>query len=253
MSATKRSWLDRMMQATQPKVVSSYNPAPQQLAEGLWVIERRLTMPGGPQLPARMTVVCLQSGGLFLHSPTKLDADLQQWLGDRGRVEAIVAPNSFHFLFASAYLEAFPSAQFFVAPGLPARVPTLPPATELGNVAPTLWAAEMEQAVFGPVRGLAEVIFFHRPTKTLLLTDLAFNMTADDSLFNRLCWRVLGVPARFGPSRSARMTLLRDKAAARTYLQPVLAWPFQRILVTHGLTVENDAQAEFRRAYATYL
>jgi hypothetical protein len=240
--AERRSVLDRILSATQPT-----------LDENLWTIERRLRMPGGLPLPVQSTVVRLQSGALLLYSPPRIDPEIERWLRGLGQVAAIIAPNSFHYMFVSEYPKVFPTAQVFVAPGLPRRVPSLPPALELGPVAPDLWAAEVEQASFGPVDNFSEVMFFHRPTATLLLMDLAFHMTVFESTLARLGWRLLGVPARFGPSRTARLTLLRDKAAAGRYLQPVLAWPFQRILVAHGDMLEENAQAEFRRAFAPYL
>jgi hypothetical protein len=253
MAEEKRSFLDRMLSSMQPGFVEDYRPQPQQLAEGLWTIERKLKMPGGPKLPVRTTVVRLQSGALVVLSPPKLDADLEGWLRQQGEVVAVVAPNAFHHLFVREYPPVFSSARLFVAPGLPRRIPSLLTATELGNSPPELWAAEIQQAVFGPVGNFSEVVFFHRPTATLILTDLAFNLTTFDSLLDRVAWRVFGVPARFGPSCMERLTLLRDKAAAGEYLRPVREWPFRRIVVSHGVALENNAQAEFRRAFVKYL
>ena len=48
----------------------------------------------------RMTVVRLSDGGLFLHSPIRLDGGLRAQLDALGEVRAIVAPNRFHHLFA---------------------------------------------------------------------------------------------------------------------------------------------------------
>lgn len=253
MAEGKRSFLDRMLSGTQPGFAEDYRPQPQEFAEGLWTIERKLKMPGGLTLPVRTTVVRLQSGVLVLLSPPKLDSHVEGWLRQQGEVAAVVAPNAFHHLFVSEYLPIFSAARLFVAPGLPQRVPSLSTATELGNAPPELWAAEIQQAVFGPVGNFSEVVFFHRPTETLILTDLAFNLTAFDSLLSRVAWRLFGAPARFGPSRMARLTFLRDKAAARDYLRPVREWPFQRIIVSHGAALEDHAQAEFRRAFAKYL
>lgn len=210
-------------------------------------------MPGGLMLPVRSTVVRLQSGALVIVSPPKRDPDFEGWLRQQGELAAVIAPNTFHHLFASGYPPSFSSARLFAAPGLCRRVASLSTATELGSDPPELWAAEIQQAVFGPVGNFSEVVFFHRPTATLILTDLAFNLTTFDSLLDRVAWRLFGAPSRFGPSRMARLTLLRDTAAAVGYLRPVREWPFQRIIVSHGVTLENNAQAEFRRAFVKYL
>jgi len=253
MTGQKRSWLDRLLYSVQPTYVSAYTPPPRQLDDGLWIVERQLRLPPALLLPVRMTVLRLQTGTLLLHSPVKLDLVIEEWLRKLGAVAAVVAPNSFHYMFVEAYLTMFPTARFFAAPDLPERVPSLPAATVLEDRSPELWAGEIEQVVFGPIRQFTEVVFFHRPTAALILTDLAFNFTDFTSTANRVAWRFSGVPPRFGPSRSARLTLLRDKITAGSYLRRICAWPFRRILVTHGAVVETNAQEEFRRAFAPYL
>ena len=61
------------------------------LASGLWVAERPL---GNPlvEIGTRMTVIRLRDGGLFLHSPVKLDPELRAALDALGPVRAIVCP-----------------------------------------------------------------------------------------------------------------------------------------------------------------
>lgn len=253
MAGEKRSFFDRMMSSMQPRCVEEHRPQPQPLTEGLWTIERKLKMPGGLKLPVRTTVVRLQSGALVVLSPPKLDSDLEGWLRQQGEVAAVVAPNAFHHLFVSEFLLVFSSGRLFVAPGLLRRAPSLLTAAVLENAPPALWAAETQQAVFGPVGAFSEVVFFHRPTETLILTDLAFNLTVFDSLLDRVVWRAFGAPSCFGPSRMARLTLLRDKKAAEEYLRPVREWSFRRIVVSHGQVLEHNAQTEFRRAFAKYL
>jgi hypothetical protein len=71
--------------------------------------------------------------------------------------------------------------------------------------------------------------------------------------FDRLAWRLAGMPAGFGPSRTSRVFLLRDRDAAASFLERILAWPFRRILVAHGDVVDADAVGEFRRAFAPHL
>jgi hypothetical protein len=118
---------------------------------------------------------------------------------------------------------------------------------------PPEWRGSVDHLVYGPIGSFSEVVVLHRPTKTLVLTDLAFHMARIDGLYDRVGWRLFGVPPRFGPSRTARLTLLRDRAAARPFLQRISAWDFSRIVVAHGAPIEHAAAAEFRRAFARYL
>jgi len=248
-----RSPLDRVLRRVRPGVDPSFHPEPRALADGLWVIDRRLRFPPALSMPYRMTVLRLPSGGLLLHSPVQLDAATAAALDGLGRVEAVLAPNSFHYVFIADYCATFPQATVLLAPDLPDRVPTLPPGARLSDAAPPGWAGTIDHVVFGPVRRFTEVVLFHRPSATLVMTDLAFNMRVSADVWNRVGWRLFGVPSRFGPSRSARVTLLRDRAAAAPYLRRMLDWEFRRIIVAHGDPLEADAQAEFRRAFRKFL
>jgi hypothetical protein len=53
---------------------------------------------------SRMTVVRLASGELWLHSPTRLDAETREALTTLGRVAYIVAPNNYHQLCGDGWV-----------------------------------------------------------------------------------------------------------------------------------------------------
>ena len=107
--------------------------------------------------------------------------------------------------------------------------------------------------MLGPVRHVSEVVLLHRPSRTLVLTDLAFHWLRFESPAQRLFWRLSGVPAGFGPSRSVRLTLLADRAVAAPLLARILDWEFHRIVVAHGDPVEANAKDGFRRGFRRYL
>ena len=139
----------------------------------------------------------------------------------------------------------YPNAQLLAAPGLIGRVADLPPAAEFDERPPQGWPGELEYAVLGPVRGISEVLLFHVPTSTLILTDLAFNMLRYPRALDRLIWRSSGIPSGFGPGRTSRTLLLSDRAVASRCLERALAWPFRQILVAHGEVVTDDARSRF--------
>lgn len=245
--------LDRVLRLVQPSPIADFAPPPRQLADGLWVIDRRLSMPGGPLLPLKSTIIRLDGGGLFVHSPVALDVAVTDALRPLGPVTDLLAPNAFHHLFVPAWWAAYPQARLFAAPGLPERVPALARATPLRDGDPSPWPG-IDTLVYGPIGNLAEVVVFHRATGTLVLTDLAFNIVRVDGLFDRFGWRVvMGVPAHLGPSRTARMTLLRDRARVRPFVERLLALDVRRVVVTHGDVVEDDAAGALRRGFADYL
>jgi hypothetical protein len=101
--------------------------------------------------------------------------------------------------------------------------------------------------------GLSEVTFFHRPSKTVILTDFSMNLVRAHTRRQATYWRFAGYPAAFGPSRIVRMTAFRDRRVAAAYASRVLAWDFERILMCHGEIVERDARKVFRTAFSRYL
>lgn len=248
----RRSIADRMMQYARPTLLRGFAPPPVAVAPDLWTLERRLRMPGGPVLSSRTSLIRLPSGGLLVVSPPPLGAGGLDALDALGAVEEILVPNSFHYLYAADFAARYPRAMLRLAPALRERVPDVP-GEELGADTPASWRPAVEQQVLGPVRGLSEVALFHHPSATLVLSDLAFNMVHFESAAQRLLWRFSGVPVGFGPSRTARMLLLGDRAAVQAFLARVVAWPIGRIVVAHGEPLETDAAAALRRAFAAYL
>ncbi len=247
-----RSVLDRAIQFVRPRLVRDFAPPPTPIAPDLWCLDRRMRMPGGPMLPTRSTIIRLPSRGLLVVSPPPVEAGGLERLEALGAVEEIVVPNSFHYLHAREFLARCPGATLRLAPALHERIAGLP-GEELTAVTPAAWGTEVAHQILGPVRGMSEVALFHTPSATLVLADVAFNMVDFASRFERAAWRLSGVPAGFGPSRTARTFLLNDRAVAAGFLGRVLEWPFRRVLVAHGAILEANAVDVFRRAFASFL
>ncbi len=251
---SRRSLIDRLMKLAAPLPVAAFAPQPRELARGLWVLDRQLRFPGGARLPLRTTIIGLSNGALVVVSPPPLiESGGAAAIDSIGVVRQVVAPNTFHYVYAAEFMVRYPEASLLVSPGLLERIPELSPAEELGPSPPEAWCGELDIAVLGPVRGVSEVVFFHLPTGALILTDLAFNMTRFARCFDRIAWRLAGVPDGFGPSRTARLLLLRDHAEASRCLGRVSEWPIRRIVVAHGEVVEHNAKAQFLKAFARYV
>jgi hypothetical protein len=219
------------------------------LAPDLWVADR--VFRNGPfDVGARMTVIRLRGGGLFLHSPVQLDPPLRAQLDALGEVRAVVAPNRHHHLFAGDYPAGYPDARLFAAPGLPRKRPDLKFADELGDTPPALWSREIEQHVFRGAPFLGEVVFFHPSTRTLLFTDLVFNIPTGGRGASRLFYSLVGAEGRFGPHRLARWFFIRDRAAARESVEHVLRWDFDRVIMSHGDVLEHGGREAVRHAFA---
>jgi len=218
------------------------------------VIDRELRHFGVARLPSRTTLLALSGGRVVVVSPPAgADAALRSAIGAIGTVTDVVVPNSFHHLFAGAFHALHPAARLWVPPGLKDRLPGFDPAVELDERVPDPWAGELEVVVLGPVRGVSELLLFHGASGSLLLTDLAFHMRRYPRAFDRWLWRASGIPAGFGPGRTTRALLLRDRDAAARALHRALEWPIRRIVVAHGDAIEHDARRRLHEAFAGWL
>jgi hypothetical protein len=217
-----------------------------ELASGLWVAERKLRFLG-VELGTRMTVMRLGDGSLLVHSPIDPLPTLRAELDRAGRVRFIAAPNRLHHLFAAAFREACPGSELHAAPGLAERFPGLPIDAVLSDE-PAGWSADVDHHRVKGIPATNEVAFHHRPSRTLVLTDLAFNIGPEAPPWTRFSMRVAGAYGHFGPSRIERI-LIRDRAAARASFERILAWDFDRVVVGHGRVLESGGRRALRRSY----
>jgi len=220
------------------------------LGDGIFVVERKLRF-AGVELGTRMTVMRLSDGSLLVHSPIEPTPELRSQLDERGPVRFIVAPNRFHHLFAAAFREAYPGSELHTAPGLAERFPALPVDAELAD-GPAAWSADVDHLLVQGAPLTNEVVFCHRASRTLVLTDLAFNVGPEAPPWTRFSMWLAGAYGHFGPSRIERW-ILRDRPAARASLERILAWDFDRVVVGHGRVLGSGGREALRRGYAWLL
>ena len=214
------------------------------------------TTPGtSPRIGTRALLVQLPEGGLLAWSPVPLGdptGALHEFVAARGGARFLIAPNSFHYLGLAAWKRAFPEAAIWLAPGLAARKQDVPAGEELRAGAGTPFADVLRHCLLDCGRGVTEVAFLHAPSRSLLLADSAFNLSRPARWLDRVGARLLGIPLRFGPTRSARLLLLRDRASVRAWIDALCAWDFERIVMAHGEPLAAGPR-ELREAFARYL
>ena len=222
-----------------------------ELHSDLWVTESPLRFLG-LEVGARMTVIRLPNGDLFLHSPVRLDDRLRREVEALGRVAFLVAPNKLHHLFLGDWIEAFPDAALYLAPGLAEKRKDLQAKGTLGNAPEPAWADVLDQVALDGFSFANEVAFFHGPSQTLILTDTAFNVGPDAAPGTRLFFKAAGVYDRLSPTVLEKM-LIRDRPAFRVGLERILSWPFERVIVSHGAVKESGGRDELMQGYGWLL
>ena len=219
-----------------------------QLDQDLWIATRPLPLWVG-DVGTRMTVLRLAGGDLLLHSPVSLDSELRAALAALGRVRWVVGPSLVHHLFLAEHASAWPAAELWGAPGLAAKRPDLRFHGALTGALPPEWDGHVQARLFEGAPRINEVVFLHRPTRTLLLTDLAFNVRPGAENRAKVFHWLVGAGGGFGPHRIIR-AVIRDREAARRSLAAILAWDFDRIIVTHGAVLERGGREALRAAFA---
>jgi hypothetical protein len=219
------------------------------LAPELWIATRRFVVLGVLDIGTRMTVIRLPDGGLLLHSPVEADPATRAAVDALGPVRFVAAPNKVHHLFAGGWKQAYPAARLLGAPGLERKRRDLAFDGALGDAPEPGFGGAVATQVFQGAPYLNEVAFLHRPSRTLLLTDLGFHPTPASRRGLRVWTTLTRVPDGFGPNAVARLTI-RDRRAFRASLDRVLEWDFDRVVVTHGEVLESGGPGRLRRAYA---
>jgi len=227
--------------------------APRPIDKDLWVIDDLMALPLGVRMPIRATVVRIAGGGLWVHSPTPLAPELAAALDALGPVGDLVAPSRLHHRWLSPWATRFPGARLWAAPGLAAKRPELSFAGVIGTGALPPWSGEIEALPLGGAPGLGEVVFFHRASRSLMCTDLLFNVRLPPNRMTALVLTVMGTRGRLAMSRAWRR-FTRDRAALKASLDDMLGWDFARVIPAHGEVFEGqgggDPRGETRAALA---
>ncbi len=223
-----------------------------QLADSLWIMDGPDIMFAGAAMHTRMTIVRLRDGGLWLHSPIELNTESRQVVENLGGdVRILIAPNKFHHLFIQPWRDAYPRASVWAEPELQKKVTHLADAQTLTDETPEVYRQDIDQLIFRGNRLFQEAVFFHRASRTLILTDLMINLPLDGVGFlPGLFLRFEGVVFPDGGIPRLFRWLTTDRAAARDCYERIRLWNPQRITLCHGALFEEDVPQKLAEEFA---
>lgn len=170
------------------------------VSESIWTFDQKFGILN-VQVPIRMTVVKLKSGGLFVYNPVAATPEcvdmLKELIKKHGQLKHIVVGSVAleHKAYAGVLAQKFPKADVWLAPGqysfpvnLPnpflgfpsARTKTVPQNTE---DAPEDWRETFDFLTLGPFisrdGAFSETVFRHIESKTLIVTDTVLEVTEE--------------------------------------------------------------------------
>lgn len=231
------------------------------VAENVWIVDGPIIRFGLPwpkmPFPTRMTIMRLPENRLFIHSPTALTDALREQIDTIGPPSWIVGPNRIHYWWIPDWAEAFPEAEVWLAPRIneQARGHIKTDFKLLGQSEGYPWDPSIATL---PVAGsfLTEVVFFHRESSTLILTDFIENFEAAKlgSTFMRLLCRIGGVLAPHGGMpRDMRLTFRQQRPELKAAIQTMISWNPTRVIVAHGNWFQTGGTEALKRAFAWLL
>jgi len=230
------------------------------VAENLWVVdgpEIEMAYFGGSiPFTTRMTVVRLENRDLFLHSPLPFNAELARVLEELGVIRHLVSPSKIHYAGIESWHRHYPNALSWASPGVRERARgqniTVTFDRDIPEGAPADWAVEMDQLRIKGSAYFSEEVFFHRSSKTLILTDLIenFELQKVRSRFFRFLLRAVGSVHPDGKMPlDVRATFWGHKKELRACVERIIAWNPEKVILSHGKWYPQNGVQELRRAF----
>jgi hypothetical protein len=198
----------------------------------------------------QLVVVRLPRGGLWVHSPIPWTPELRTAVARLGDVRHVIGPNRFHDECLKEFQAEYPNATFHGAPGLASDRPDIRFATEpLSDKPHPAWSDVIDQHLVAGMPRLNEIVFLHRPSRSLIIADLAFNFGPDTHWLLKLIMKMNGGYGRLAPSGFCKR-MMRDRPAVRRSLDLILSWDFDRIIAGHGQNIETGGKPVLAEAFA---
>ncbi len=216
-----------------------------QLADNLWLLHYKLPILG-EYLGRNVAVIRLNSGDLVIHSTGPFSAEDVAAISAVGTPAFLVEAITLHDTFAKDGRAAFPGVPYYAPEGFSETV-GFP--TESLSAPPAAWQGELDVLELAGKSKAPEFVFLHRQSRTLIVTDLAFNVEDDAPLGVRMMSLLqVGIQHSPGMPRPEKFTI-GDKDAFKRSLDTLMGWDFNRVIVGHGEPIESGGKARLAQEF----
>lgn len=197
-------------------------------------------------LPVRSTVIAT-SRGVVIISPIKFTPGQFAQIESLGKVTDIIAPSLWHHLYLPKTAERFHDATIWGPKGCKEKRPDIMWDKILGH---DLWAHQNDIEMI-PLHGMPnvnEVVFFDKATRSLIATDLVFNLQRPKGWASAIVLGLAGTYKKFGVSRIL-VNAVKDRAAFSESVKKIFSWDFDQIVMGHGDILVADGKIKLKNAF----
>ncbi|KAF1939672.1 hypothetical protein EJ02DRAFT_253520 [Clathrospora elynae] len=230
---------------------------------------------GRIKVGGRGTIVRLESGALAVFSPVALTDDVKRKVSELGEVKYIAALDVEHHIFLGPWHEAYPNAQVLGPEPLPEKRAkqsdeNVPFAFLFSKSKPVESISPEFDAEFDweyvPSHMNKELVFHHKPTRSLITADLMFNLPATEQFSKTGVDATSGILTKiFGALQSTKGSAIwqqrtiwygtsaSDRAGFSQSVARINKWGFERIIPCHGDVIEGDGKGIFEKVMRWHL
>ncbi len=222
-------------------------------APNLWVAEGKCVNFHGFAYPTRSVIARLENGDIWVWSPIKMTEALAQAVEVLGPVRHLVSPNKIHHLFLSEWQQRFPGALLWGPASTIKKRVDLNFQKPLNGEAPRLWSNDFEQFHVQGSMAMDEVLFLHKPSKTLIVADFSENFGRDFLKKNWKGWqhwlaRAWGITEGKGYAPlDWRMSFLR-RTKLRQMRNQLLSRDLENVVMAHGVIQKENGSAYLKQS-----
>lgn len=189
----------------------------------------------GTQTSIRSTII-KDNSNVTIISPINFTDEHLDFIRNQGNVKTIIAPNVFHHLYLQKTFKHFPEAEVLIPKGLEKKV-NLKYQFLDDNIMSFNKSLEIVQ--LKGAKKLNEFIFFHKKDKTLITTDLFFNIQKCRNIYEKIIWSLLGVYKNCTHSRVFKF-LVDNKEEFIQCKKTLQLLGAQNLILAHGEIILND-------------
>ncbi|OCK82902.1 hypothetical protein K432DRAFT_380006 [Lepidopterella palustris CBS 459.81] len=229
---------------------------------------------GRIKIGGRGTIVRLQSGALAVFSPVALTDDVKATVAKLGEVKYIAALDIEHHIFLGPWHAAYPNAKVLGPEGLPEKrakqknedVPfTVVFSAKKKDTVDPEFDSEFEYE-YVSAHPNKELVFNHKPTRTLIEADLVFNLPATEQFSKSGVSGTTGFLTKLfsalnntsGAAMGQRRFIWyaisgKDRKGFNGSIAEIDKWDFDRIIPCHGDVIETGGKGIFHKIMAWHL